>query len=45
MEETKKTTIETGFYILVPIDVIYNTPNDIELGEKVRKLYWETQNK
>jgi hypothetical protein len=30
--------------ILVPADLIYNTPNDQELGEKVRRLYWSTKN-
>jgi hypothetical protein len=45
MEDIKKTTIETGTYILVPVNMIDITPNDAELGEKVRNLYWESQNK
>jgi len=28
--------------ILVSADVVYNTPNDTELGAKVRRIYWET---
>jgi hypothetical protein len=27
--------------ILVPAHVVYNTPNDAELGAKVRQMYWE----
>lgn len=30
--------------ILIPADMVYNTPNDAELGAKVRKLYWEVTN-
>jgi hypothetical protein len=30
-------------YIAVPIDLIYDTPNDMELGAKVRELYFELQ--
>ncbi len=25
--------------IIIPADIIYNTPNDMELGAKVRKIY------
>jgi hypothetical protein len=25
--------------ILIPTDIIYNTPNDMELGAKVRQIY------
>lgn len=28
-------------YVRVPRKVIYNTPNDMQLGEKVRRLYYE----
>lgn len=28
--------------LLIPVDVVYNTPNDQELGAKVRQTYWET---
>ena len=28
--------------LLVPVSVINNTPNDQELGERVRQIYWET---
>ena len=38
-----KSTIETGSYILVSLDMVYNTPNDAELGEKVRNLYWDSE--
>jgi hypothetical protein len=27
--------------IAVPKHIIYNTPNDAELGEKIRQIYWE----
>lgn len=27
----------------VPTTIIKNTPNNMELGEKVRDLYWETK--
>lgn len=27
--------------IAIPADMIYNTPNDADLGAEVRKLYWE----
>ena len=30
-------------YIAVPEHLIYNTPNDQELGGKVRELYWESK--
>jgi len=30
--------------ILVPADMVYNTPNDQELGAKVRQIYWNTLN-
>lgn len=30
-------------HIAVPESMILNTPNDMELGEKVRKLYYEIQ--
>lgn len=30
--------------ILVPANIIYNTPNDMELGAKVRQLYNATEN-
>lgn len=30
--------------VLVPADMIYNTPNDQELGGKVRQLYHEVDN-
>ena len=30
--------------LLVEVDTIKNTPNDMELGAKVRKLYYETYN-
>jgi hypothetical protein len=26
-------------HIIIPADIIYNTPNDMELGAKVRKIY------
>ena len=28
-------------YIAVPSQMIYDTPNDLELGAKVRQLYYE----
>lgn len=28
--------------ILIPADIIYNTPNDMELGAKVRQIYNST---
>ena len=31
-------------HTMIPDQVIINTPNDQELGNKVRKIYWETQN-
>lgn len=31
-------------HIMVPSDIIYNTPNDSELGGKVRRLYYEAKN-
>lgn len=30
-------------YITIPEDLIYNTPNDQELGGKVRELYWQSK--
>ena len=30
-------------YITIPEDLVYNTPNDFELGGKVRELYWESK--
>lgn len=30
-------------HILVPVHVIRNTPNDAELGTKVRQLYYESK--
>jgi uncharacterized protein CbrC (UPF0167 family) len=27
-------------HISVPVHVIYNTPNDAELGAKIRQMYW-----
>ena len=30
--------------ITISAEEIINTPNDFELGEKIRKKYWETQN-
>lgn len=30
-------------YILVPIDLISSTPNDMDLGEKIRTLYYQTK--
>lgn len=30
--------------ITVPTDMIYNTPNDMELGAKVRQLYYANEN-
>lgn len=29
--------------ILIPADIIYNTPNDMELGAKVRLIYNQQQ--
>lgn len=29
--------------ITIPEEMIYNTPNDAELGEKVRQIYWENK--
>jgi len=29
--------------IVIPADVIYNTPNDMELGGKVRNIYHQTK--
>jgi hypothetical protein len=28
-------------HISIPEEMIYNTPNDQELGEKVRQIYWK----
>jgi hypothetical protein len=30
-------------HFLVPHNIVYNTPNDQELGAKVRELYYETE--
>ena len=30
--------------IAIPEHIIYNTPNDQELGEKVRRMYYESKN-
>jgi hypothetical protein len=30
-------------HLAIPEHIIYNTPNDQELGAKVRKLYWENK--
>ena len=30
-------------HLAVPMNVIYDTPNDAELGAKIRQLYWENQ--
>ena len=30
--------------LVVPEHIIYNTPNDQELGAKVRQIYWESKN-
>ena len=32
-------------HLAIPEHIIYNTPNDQELGAKVRQLYWENKNK
>ena len=29
-------------YIAISKHIIYNTPNDAELGEKIRQIYWES---
>jgi len=29
-------------YISIPEDLIKNTPNDMELGNKIRSIYWES---
>jgi hypothetical protein len=31
--------------ITISEELVYNTPNDQELGSKVRELYWNTKNK
>lgn len=31
--------------VVVPIDLIYNTPNNTDLGEKVRDMYWKITNR
>ena len=31
-------------HLAIPEHIIYNTPNDQELGAKVRQLYWESKN-
>lgn len=30
-------------HLTVPTNIIYNTPNDADLGAKIRQLYWENQ--
>jgi len=30
--------------IIIPANLVYNAPNDQELGEKVRQLYYDTKN-
>ena len=30
-------------HLAIPEHIIYNTPNDQELGAKVRELYWENK--
>ena len=30
-------------HLAVPMNMIYDTPNDAELGAKIRQLYWENQ--
>jgi len=30
-------------HIAIPTDMIYNTPNDQELGGKIRQMYWENR--
>jgi|694.fasta_scaffold68089_1 hypothetical protein len=30
-------------HLAVPMSTIYDTPNDAELGSKIRQLYWENQ--
>jgi hypothetical protein len=36
---------EEPITICIPITLIHDISNDSELGEKVRQLYWESQNK
>jgi hypothetical protein len=31
-------------HITIPKYMVYNTPNDAELGAKVRELYWDSKN-
>lgn len=31
-------------HIAIPVDTILNTPNDQELGNRIRKLYYENKN-
>jgi hypothetical protein len=40
-----KNNTEEPITICIPITLICSTSNDVELGEKVRQLYWESQNK
>jgi hypothetical protein len=35
---------KTETHILIPISLIKSTPNNIELGEKIRKLFYYSQN-
>jgi len=30
-------------HLAVPMSIVYDTPNDAELGAKIRQLYWENQ--
>jgi hypothetical protein len=35
---------ENKTHISIPKNTVRNTPNDAELGEKVRQIYWESKN-
>jgi hypothetical protein len=41
---TTDMTSSLDLIICVNEDTILNTPNDYELGEKVRQMYWNTKN-
>lgn len=30
-------------HVLIPVSLILNNSNDLELGQKVRRLFWETR--
>lgn len=30
-------------HLAVPMNLIYDTPNDSELGAKIRQMYWENK--